>query len=364
MKRFIDGNAQVKEPTVHDIARLAGVSIGTVSNVLNGKPSVKQTLSEKVRAAASRLGYRRNSNAASLRSNQTDMIAVVVPNIENSFFSEIVSAIEHRAVSERKGVTFMTTGEDQERAQQQIYNLISRRVDGLILVASFDYQPLLRELEVYGIPVVLADRVEEKNPFPSVAVDNRQAGYIGGRHLFASGYEQIAFFNHGQRFWILNERREGFAKAAREAGALRSCRFYDFGLDPEEIRVATVDILQSPRRPRAIFAASNIAGRGIIPAIQQLRFGMPDDVALLVMDDFEALTLLSPPVSVVSQPAREIAETSWRMLQTLIAGKRLKQRHPRLPATLIVRGSTGSVREGLSAKARRSVVEPYRGAAK
>jgi len=125
-----------------------------------------------------------------------------------------------------------------------------------------------------------------------------------------------------------------------------------------------VDILQSPRRPRAIFAASNIAGRGIIPAIQQLRFGMPDDVALLVMDDFEALTLLSPPVSVVSQPAREIAETSWRMLQTLIAGKRLKQRHPRLPATLIVRGSTGSVREGLSAKARRSVVEPYRGAAK
>src|SRR5258708_35546883 len=119
---------------------------------------------------------------------------------------------------------FMTPGEGQERAQQQIHSLVRRRVDGLILVPSFDYQPLLAELEVelevYGIPVVLADRVEAKNPFPSVAVDNKQAGYIGGKHLFDCGYRKIAFVNHGQRFWILNQRREGFAAAAREAGAL------------------------------------------------------------------------------------------------------------------------------------------------
>ena len=257
-----------KEPTIHDIARMTRVSIGTVSNVLNSKPNVNEQLSKRVKEAAAKLGYHRNSNAASLRSNQTDMIAVVVPNIENAFFSEIVSAIEHRAVADRKGVMFMTTGEDQERAQRQIHSLVQRRVDGLIIVPSFDYMPLLAKLEIYGIPVVLADRVEATNPFPSVAVDNKQAGYIGGKHLFECGYRDIAFVNHGQQFWILNQRREGFALAAREAGALSECSFYDFSLDPEEIRHSTREILRSARRPRAFFAASNIAGKGIIPAIQ------------------------------------------------------------------------------------------------
>ncbi len=93
-----------KEPTIHDIARLASVSIGTVSNVLNGKPWVNGELSKRVHETAARIGYHRNSNAASLRSNQTDMIAVVVPNIENAFFSEVVSAIEHRAVAERRSL--------------------------------------------------------------------------------------------------------------------------------------------------------------------------------------------------------------------------------------------------------------------
>ena len=164
MKRFM-GRA-LGEPTVHDIAQLARVSLGTVSNVLNGRPSVKQELVLRVTQAAAQLGYRRNTNAASLRSNQTDMIAVAVPNIENAFFSEIVTSIEHLGVAEGKGVMFLTTSENQDRAQRQVHNLISRRVDGLILVPSFDFQPMIQELEAYNVPVVLVDRVERENHFP------------------------------------------------------------------------------------------------------------------------------------------------------------------------------------------------------
>ena len=349
-----------REPTIHDIARLARVSIGTVSNVLNAKPSVNGALSKRVNETAAKLGYHRNSNAASLRSNQTDMIAVVVPNIENALFAEVVSAIEHRAIADRKGVMFMTTGEDQERAQRQIHSLVQRRVDGLIIVPSFDYQPLLAELEVYGIPVVLADRVVARNPFPSVAVDNKQAGYIGGKHLVECGYRDIAFVNHGQRFWILDQRRKGFVAAVEEAGALRTCSFYDFSLDPEEIRSKVLEILRGPWKPRAFFAASNLAGKGIVPAIQELGLKVPDDVALLVMDDFEALSLLNPRVSVVSQPARAIAETAWHMLQKLIAGQKLNQRHVRLPASLIVRGSTSSVQEPRSSELGRAAITQQR----
>jgi DNA-binding LacI/PurR family transcriptional regulator len=335
------------EPTIHDIARLAHVSIGTVSNVLNARPSVNEKLSKRVQDAVAALGYHRNSNAASLRSNQTDMIAVVVPNIENALFSEVVSSIEHRAVADRKGVMFLTTGEDQERAHRQIYSLVQRRVDGLIIIPPFDSQPLLTELAAFDIPVVLADRVEVKNSFPSVAVDNRQAGYIGGKHLFECGYREVAFINHGRRSWILIERREGFVAAAREAGTLGTCRFHDFSLDPEDIRAAMVKVLGEPNRPRAIFAASNIGGKGAIPAIQQLGMKIPDEIALLIMDDFEALSLLNPRVSVVSQPAREIADAAWEMLQSLIAGKKLKIRHPRLAPSLVIRGSTRALQKEL-----------------
>ena len=330
----------MKEPTVQDIARLARVSLGTVSNVLNGRSSVKEELVLRVNAAAQKLGYRRNANAASLRSNQTDMIAVAVPNIENAFFSEIVSSIEHLGIAERKGVMFLTLSEDQERAQRQIHSLISRRVDGLIIIPSFDFQPMIPDLETYGIPVVLVDRVEKVNPFPSVAVDNFQAGHVGGRHLFDVGYRRVAFFGHGQRFWIINQRRKGFLAAAREAGTAELCPSYEFSLDPDDIRTTSLEILARKDRPQAIYAASNIAAKGIIPAIQALGLRVPDDIALLVMDDFEALTLLSPAVSVVAQPSTAIAETGWRMLQALIAGKRPRAKHVRLPARLIVRGST------------------------
>ena len=330
----------MKEPTVQDIARLARVSLGTVSNVLNGRPSVKAELVLRVNAAAQKLGYRRNANAASLRSNQTDMIAVAVPNIENAFFSEIVSSIEHLGIAERRGVMFLTLSEDQDRAQRQIHSLISRRVDGLIIIPSFDFQPMIPDLENYGVPVVLVDRVEKENPFPSVAVDNFQAGHIGGRHLFDVGYRRVAFFGHGHHHWILNQRRKGFLAAAREAGTAQLCASYEFSLDPDDIRTTSLEILARKDRPQAIYAASNIAAKGVIPAIQALGLRVPDDIALLVMDDFEALTLLSPAISVIAQPSTAIAETGWRMLQALIAGERLRANHVRLPARLIVRGST------------------------
>jgi LacI family transcriptional regulator len=338
MKRFM--GRTLGEPTVHDIAQLARVSLGTVSNVLNGRPSVKQELVLRVTQAAAQLGYRRNTNAASLRSNQTDMIAVAVPNIENAFFSEIVTSIEHLGIAEGKGVMFLTTSENQDRAQRQVHNLISRRVDGLILVPSFDFQPMIRELEAYNVPVVLVDRVERENHFPSVAVDNFRAGYLGGKHLFDCGYDEVVFLGGEHRFWILKQRYDGFSKAAEEAGRSRLCRAYELSLEPDEIRNASLKILGGKKPPQAIFAASNLAAKGIIPALQSLGLRVPGDIGLLVMDDFEALTLLNPGVSVVAQPSAAIAATGWRMLQSLIAGADLPERHIRLPASLVVRGST------------------------
>jgi len=342
VNRFMDARLP-KEPTISDIAQLARVSLGTVSNVLNGRQSVREDLALRVTVAASKLGYRRNLNAASLRSNQTDTIAVAVPNLENAFFAEIVSILEHLGAADHRAVMFLTTGEDEERARRQIYNLISRRIDGLILVPSFDFQPVLPELRTYDVPVVLLDRVEAKNPLPTVAVDNRQAGRLGGDHLYGGGYREVAFFGHAHEHWILNQRREGFLDSARAAGGLDLCSSYELSLDPVEIRETAARVLVGSSRPQAIFAASNIAAKGVIPAIQSVGLRIPEDIALLVMDDFEALSLLNPAISVIAQPSAHIAEVGWRMLNRLIANEGLESEHVRLPATLIVRGSTPPV---------------------
>jgi LacI family transcriptional regulator len=330
----------LKEPTVHDIAQLAGVSLGTVSNVLNGRSTVKEKLALSVMEAAAKLGYRRNANAASLRSNQTDIIAVAVPNIENAFFVEIVSSIERLAGADHRFVMFLTTGEDQERAQRQIHSLISRRIDGLMLIPSFDFQPMIPDLHTYGVPVVLVDRVESKNPFPTVAVDNRQAGRLGGQHLFESGYRHVGFIGHHHHHWILNERLQGFVMAARERGLADRCDSFEMSLDPSDIREATLRLLNGPKRPEAIFAASNVAAKGVIPAIQAAGLRIPDDIGLLVMDDFDALTLSNPGISVVAQPSADIAQAGWRMMRQLISGEHIAHKHIRLPAKLVVRGST------------------------
>ena len=162
---------------------------------------------------------------------------------------------------------------------------------------------------------------KQENPFPSVAVDNFQAGYLGGRHLFDAGYRHVAFFGHGHRFWILNQRHEGFLEAAREAGTLQLCQSYELSLDPEEIQAASLEDPGAARtgRRRSLRPATSPPRAS---SRRSRRWGcrVPDDIALLVMDDFEALTLLSPAISVVAQPSTAIAETGWRMLQALIAG--------------------------------------------
>lgn len=333
----------VKSPTITDIARLASVSVGTASNVLTGKPIVSKGLVERVEAAAEQLGYRPNALASALRSNQTGVVAFIVPNVENAFFSELLQEIEHCSVADGKSVMFMTTGEDEERTRKQLEIVISRRVDGLIIVPAFDYQPALKELERHRIPIVITDRITEHTPFPAVSSDNEDAGYVGGYHLFEQGLRDIVFFGNAKDdFWILNQREAGFMRAASGFDAENSVTVVNLSLDIDKGREQAARYMASREtRPDAIFASSNIAAKSIIPVIQSYGWRIPKDVQLLVMDDFDALSLIAPGISVISQPVEEIAVRAWQMLQRLAAGEEPEQHRVLLRTRLIVRGSTG-----------------------
>lgn len=335
----------MKNPTITDIARLASVSVGTASNVINGRPIVSKVLVDRVLAAARDLDYNRNALAASLRLKQTGVVAFLVPTVENAFFSEVLQEIEHCALDDERSVLFLTTGEDEERSRRQLQTVISRRVDGLIIIPSFDYLPALKELDRYNIPIVVVDRVGEESPLPSVSSDNKGAGYLAGNHLFEQGVQDVVYFGHSKGdFWILKQREVGFRESAKNFGLSNNVRFVDLSLDVEMGYDQAKAFLSSlDRRPSAIFASSNLAAKSVIPAIQAVGWSIPKDTKLLVMDDFEALSIFQPGISVVSQPTKEIARQSWMMLMQLLAGDPLERDQVVLDSFLIARGSTKSM---------------------
>lgn len=334
----------MKNPTITDIARLASVSVGTASNVINGKPVVSQARVDRVLAAARDLNYNRNALAASLRLKQTGVVAFLVPTVENAFFSEVLQEIEHCALEDGRSVLFLTTGEDEKRTRKQLQTVISRRVDGLIIIPSFDYLPALIELDRYDIPIVVVDRVGEESPFPSVTSDNKGAGVLAGNHLFEQGVQDVVYFGHSEgEFWILEQRELGFRESANNFGRLSDVRFVDLSLD------VTVGVGQAKaffesldRTPAAIFASSNLAAKSVIPAMQALGWTVPDDTKLLVMDDFEALSIFQPGISVISQPTKEIARRAWAMLMQELDGNLLENDQVVLDSALIIRGSTSN----------------------
>lgn len=331
----------MKNPTIVDIAKRASVSVGTASNVMNRRPVVSKALVERVEAAAAELGYNRNTLAASLRSSRTGVIALVVPNIENAFFSEVLQEIENLALDSEKSVMFMTTGEDEARTRRHLQAIISRRVDGLIIVPAFDYQPALAELERYGIPIVVADRISQKNPFPSVSVDHKAAGEMAGRHLLEIGARDVVYFGHSRPdYWILKQREDGFSAALANQPEQVSVRSFSMSLDVfvgKEQALTALKALDKP--PQAIFAASNLASKSVLPALQAKGWSIPGDTRFLAMDDFEALTMMQPGISVISQPSAQIASQAWQKLMHLIDGEEAGE-NALLQPELIVRGST------------------------
>lgn len=319
-----------------DVAARAGVSLKTVSRVVNDAPHVQPELAERVLAAVAELGFRRNHLASSLRSGQaTATIGLLIEEIANPFYATIAGAAADVARQRDTMLIIASSEEDPAREQQLLREMCARRVDGLLVVpAGHDHSFLRAEVEL-GIPAVFLDRPAGNLLADTVLLDNRGGARAGVHRLVEAGHRRIAVLLDSIGVYTMRERLEGAQDALVEAGVPYDNRLVRDGVrDPAAAGRVVAELLDQPDPPTAFFSLNN---RITLGAIEELhRRG--SDAALLGFDDFDLARLMPYPLTVIAYDTRELARTATELLFGRIDGDRSWPRTVVLPTELVPRG--------------------------
>lgn len=326
--------------TMQDVAALAGVSLKSVSRVVNGEAGVSETMALKVIAAVNRLGYRHNLAASNLRrrGQRTASIGMLVQDLSNGYCSETLRAVEDRARARGVVVMAASTDEDAERERELVRGLVSRRIDGLILMPT---GPDLSWLEVElasGLAVVTVDRKPAIPELDGVMVDNQGAAAEAVGHLLAHGHRRIAFLGDTTSISTAVDRRDGYRAALRAAGLTPDPMLERVGLrSRDEARSATTALLGLEEPPTAIFAARNVICEGALMALQQQH--LSSRVALIGFDELAVAEMVEPQISVIRQDTYEIGTRAIELLLARLDGDDSPVRVEVVPSQLVARGS-------------------------
>jgi LacI family transcriptional regulator len=329
-------------PTIVDVARHAGVSIGTVSNVVRGTAHVSPELRERVMDAIRTLEYHPNAIASSLRVKQTRMLGMVLPDITNPFFPALMRGAEDKAFERGYLLVTANTDEQLERERSVVSALRSRRVDGILIAAAAgDDHAHIRSAMRSGIAVVCLDRSVAIRT-DAVLLDNVRGALTCVRHMLRSGFSRIAIVTGPLTVDTGRERLQGYEEAHREAGRSVSRALIFEGDFREESghRIAR-QILRRKVRPDAIFVCNGLMALGVLGAFEETGTRCPEDIALATFDDLAAGHYFQPRLTAVVQPGCEIGSRATALLIDRVEGK--KSGDPvivRIPPKLIVREST------------------------
>lgn len=326
---------------MRDVAALAGVSLKTVSRVVNNVPTVAPELTERVLEAIRLLDYRHNLTASSLRraDQKTATIGVLLEDVANPFSSVLHRAIEAVARS-RGSLTFAgSSDEDLETERELLRAFLAHRVDGLIVVpAARDHGDVRWERERIDTPMVFVDRPPAFVDADTVTVDNRDGARAAVEHLAAHGHRRIGFLGDLRSIWTAAERYQGYLDGLARSGIPADPRLVrqDLrGIEPAE--QAALELLHAPQPPTAFFTGQNLVTIGAIRALR--RCGLQHRVALVGFDDFLLADLLEPAVSVIAQDPATLGRTAAELLFQRLDGDHGPSRHIVVPTRLIPRGS-------------------------
>jgi LacI family transcriptional regulator len=333
-------------PTMHDVAALAGVSLKTVSRVVNREPGVSAELATRVEHAAAKLDYRPNLTASSLRraDRKTATIGLLLEDVANPFSSAVHRAIEDAA--RRRGVAVFAASldEDPDRERQIATAFVSRRVDGLIMVpAGSDHSYLLRERQA-GLAIVFIDRPAAFLEADTVLTANRAGAADGVRHLLRHGHRRVAYLGDLRSISTASERFEGYLDAIREAGLPLDDRIIRHDLrSVEAADRAAEELLGLPlhSRPTALFTSQNLVTIGAVRALRRL--GRQHAIALTGFDDVLMADMLDPGLTVVAQDPGAMGRAASELLFRRLDGDPSTTQLRIIPTRLTERGS-GEIR--------------------
>ena len=325
--------------TMQDVAALAGVSLKSVSRVVNGEAGVSAALTRAVHDAVQELGYRHNLGASNLRRGQrTGSIGVLVNDLSNGFCSEVLRAVEDRARERGLVVMAASVDEDEDRERDLIQGLVSRRIDGLVLMPSGRDLSWLDADRASGLAVVTVDRAPAVPDLDGVVVDNQGAAAEAVGHLMAHGHRRIAFLGDSSSISTAVERRAGYRAALRAAGLSPDPALERTGLrSRQDALAATTELLDLPEPPTAIFAARNVVTEGTLMALQ--RRSLTRRVALIGFDEVAVAEMVDPGISVMRQDTYSIGARAMEQLLSRLDGDDSPVRVQVVPTTLVARGS-------------------------
>ncbi len=301
----------MKRVTMRNVAERAGVSNATVSHVINDTRFVEDATKERVREAIRHLGYRPNVAARSLTTQRTRIIGLIVSDVTNTFFAEIMRGIEDVLIANGYSLMLCNTNEVLEREEYYIDILLRQGVDGIIAAATSQNWDVLNEAAKLNIPIVMLDRTFADAPSPYVGVDNRHSAYLGARHLIERGYADIGILAGFQRLSTMRDRLAGYEDALTAADLpLREEWRISSPLSIPDGKQAMQALMKQAKRPRAVFICNNLLSLGALMGIQELGLSCPDDVAVVGFDDHPWAQVSNPPLTVLRQPTYAIGETA------------------------------------------------------
>jgi LacI family transcriptional regulator len=329
-----------RKPTMKDVASLAGVSLATVSRVVNGRDDVRADLAARVHDAVGVLGYRRDLTASILR--RTDRlsasIGLIIEDVANPFFSSVHRGVED--VARTHGVlTFAgSSDEDPDRERELAEAFGDRGVDGLVIVpCSGDQGYLLRDRDA-GMALVFVDRPPRFIDADAVVTDNTGGARAAVAHLIAAGHRRIAFLGDRPTVFTAAERRRGYRDALAAAGIPADPALERVGLvDSDAAELAARELLLASDPPSAVFAGQNLITIGAMRALRGR--GLQRDVALIGFDDVTLGDMVEPGITVIAQDPYELGRQAAKLLFSRLAGFSGESRLIVVPTQLVARGS-------------------------
>jgi LacI family transcriptional regulator len=330
--------------SVRDVALRAGVSVGTVSNVMNHPDKVAEATVARVQQAITDLGFIRNDAARQLRNGRSNTIGLIVLDVRNPFFTDIARGAEDAAAEAGLAVTLGNSDDSAEREATYLDLFAQQRVHGVLIAPTGDITPTLHGLRSRGIPAVLVDRPSKDPTFSSVSVDDLAGGAMAVEHLVDRGCRHIAFVGGPLGVIQLADRLAG----ARAAAARHP------GVRLEVIEIATSSVIEGraagaaiaarpvDERPDGVFCGNDLVSMGMLQALVMQGSGIrvPDDVAIIGYDDIDFASAAVVPLSSIRQPSALIGETAVRILLAEAADPDAEPQQVEFQPELVVRQST------------------------
>jgi LacI family transcriptional regulator len=338
--------------SMKDVAALAGVSLGTVSNVLNSPDIVAEPTRRRVELAIAKLGWIPNEPARQLRAGRSRSIGMIVMDIANPFYTDLVIGAENCVQERGYSVQVGNSAQEADRENAQLLVLMQQRVRGVLLAPIWGIDERVRQLKLRGIPVVLLDRAGNQSDFCSVSTDDVEGGRLAVQHLLDQGHTTIAVVGGPGNLQQVRDRRLGAELAtSRQDGSARLLTISTPHLDVEAgVRTAEeIVLMPSNERPTAVFAANDLLAIGLLQGFVTAGLRVPDDMAIVGYDDIAFAAAAAVPLSSVRQPRLAIGCRAAELLFDEIAAADRDESHDhqqiRFTPELVVRRSSAKSRD-------------------